>query len=67
MRGKGHVYSFEEQKLVKVGVRNLLNWLNVITGNELVVRVENSIPDSLNARWVSSSRLMRDRHSWGLS
>jgi hypothetical protein len=31
---------FKEQKLGKVGIRNLLDWLNVITGNELVVSVK---------------------------
>ena len=31
---------FEEQKLGKVGICHLLDWLNVITGSELVVSVE---------------------------
>src|SRR5258708_11819874 len=38
---------FEEQELIKVGVRDLLDWLDVITGNELVVCVE-----KLDARFL---------------
>jgi hypothetical protein len=38
MRGKGHVYP--PRRIETVGICNLLDWLNVIAGNECVVCVE---------------------------